>query len=118
DDFAAPATRHCNQPEDLGMDPVAITSLPLPENAAQNPVLGFAEPTVADLVFRFAKTMRWVVFDHPGLDRIGEDAAKQAHGPDRGTATAANDSFAPELLGLHGYPRLAGDDVLHQIVHV
>src|SRR3546814_13877311 len=62
--------------------------------------------------------MRRIVFDHPGLDRVGEDAAKQAHGPARGSATAANDSLAAELFGFHGHACFAGDDVLHQVIHV
>src|SRR3546814_17401032 len=53
DDFSAPPARHRNQPEDLGMYPVAVASLRVPENAAYNPVLSFAEPAVAALIFRF-----------------------------------------------------------------
>src|SRR3546814_1353708 len=31
---------------------------------------------------------------------------------------AANDSLAAELFGFHGHACFAGDDVLHQVIHV
>jgi hypothetical protein len=114
--FGAPAARHRDQPEDLGMYPVAVALLRLHENATESPVFGFAEPAVADLVFRLAGTMRRAVLDDASFDDIREDSAKQAHRPDRGATTAAKDSLSAQFFGLHGHACLAGDDVVHQVI--
>lgn len=100
------------------MYPELVASASLPENVAKRPVLGFAEPPVSNFILRFAQSVRWVVFDNARLDGIREDAANKPHRSDRSARPAADDRLATQFVGHDGHPRLASDDVLHQIIHV
>src|SRR5690606_9823615 len=85
---------------------------------AENAVLVLREPAVTDLVFRFAQTMRGIVFDDAGLDGVCEDAAKQPDSPGRGPGATPYDRFATQLSGLDRGARLPRHDVLENLVDV
>ena len=73
---------------------------------------------LADIVFRLPQTMGRIGGDDAGFDRVGENAAEEPDGSRRCSGAASDDGLAAQLLRLDRDSRLAGHDVLEDLVDV
>ena len=118
DHFAPAAASQRDLTNDIHGRRVLLIFLGCAQHLAQRPILRFREPAGADVVLRLPQAVGRIGGDDASFDRIGEDAAEEPDGSRGRSGAAADDRLAAQLLRLDGNSRLAGHDVLQDLVDV
>lgn len=118
DHLAAAAAGQCDLTNDLHRRRVLLLLLSCAQHLTQRPVLRFREPAGADVVLRLPQAMGRIDRYDTGLDGVGENAAKEPDRTCRRSSAATDDGLATQLLRLDRHSRLAGHNVLQDLVDV